>query len=101
VLSPYLRGRGGKGVATSLGAILAVFPLFALGLVALFGLVLWRTRWVAGASLAAAVALAVWAAFGPLPEPVLLGRLWGLAVALVIIARHHGNIRWWLRQRRG
>jgi glycerol-3-phosphate acyltransferase PlsY len=101
VLSPYLRGRGGKGVATSLGAILAVFPLFALGLVALFGLVLWRTRWVAGASLAAAVALAVWSAFGPLPEPVLLGRLWGLAVALVIIARHHGNIRWWLRQRRG
>ena len=29
VLSPFLRGRGGKGVATSLGAILAVFPWFA------------------------------------------------------------------------
>src|SRR6476620_11900012 len=37
VLSPYLRGRGGKGVATSLGAILAVFPLLAVGLVVLFG----------------------------------------------------------------
>ena len=48
VLSPYLRGRGGKGVATSLGAILAVFPAFALALVVLFGLIVWRTRWVAG-----------------------------------------------------
>src|SRR3954468_4641445 len=100
VLSPYLHGRGGKGVATSLGAILAVFPLLAVGLVALFGLILWRTRWVAGASLAAAVALALWAVFGPLPEPVLLGRLWGLAVALLIVARHERNIRGWLRQRR-
>lgn len=99
VLSPYLRGRGGKGVATSLGAILAVFPAFALALVVLFGLIVWRTRWVAGASLSAAVALALWAAFGPLPEPVGLGRFWGLAVALLIIARHQRNIRLWLRQR--
>ena len=66
----------------------------------LFGLILWRTRWVAGASLSAAVALALWALFGPLPEPVLLGRLWGLAVALLIVARHEPNIRGWLRQRR-
>jgi glycerol-3-phosphate acyltransferase PlsY len=100
VLSPYLRGRGGKGVATSLGAILAVFPVFALTLMVLFGLILWRTRWVAGASLTAAVALALWSGFGPLPEPVLLGRLWGLAVALLIIARHQRNIRAWRLQRR-
>ena len=93
-------GRGGKGVATSLGAILAVFPLLAVGLVVLFGLILWRTRWVAGASLSAAGALAVWALFGPLPEPVLVGRLWGLAVALLIVARHEPNIRAWVRQRR-
>ena len=32
VLSPFLRGRGGKGVATSMGAVLAVFPWFALGM---------------------------------------------------------------------
>jgi len=54
VLSPYLRGRGGKGVATSMGAALAVFPWFALGMFLVFGLILWRTRWVAGASLVAA-----------------------------------------------
>ena len=87
-------------MATSLGAILAVFPLLAVGLMVLFGLILWRTRWVAGASLSAAAALALWALFGPLPEPVLLGRLWGLAVALLIVARHEPNIRGWLRQRR-
>ena len=33
VTSPLLRGRGGKGVATSLGAILAVQPMWACGLV--------------------------------------------------------------------
>ena len=54
----------------------------------------------AGASLTAAVALALWAGFGPLPEPVLLGRLWGLAVALLIITRHQRNIRAWRLQRR-
>ena len=93
VLSPYLRGRGGKGVATSLGAILAVFPAFARGA---GGAV--RADRVAdplgrgGVALGGGGAGAV-GAFGPLPEPVLLGRLWGLAVALLIVARHEPNIR--------
>ncbi|MBP8882416.1 MAG: glycerol-3-phosphate acyltransferase, partial [Dermatophilaceae bacterium] len=30
IFSPFLRGRGGKGVATALGAVLAVHPLGAL-----------------------------------------------------------------------
>jgi len=96
VLSPFLRGRGGKGVATSLGAVLAVFPWFAVAMLVVFGLILWLTRWVAGASLAAAGLLALWAILGPLPEPVATGRLWGIAMALLVIARHHRNIRAWL-----
>lgn len=105
VLSPFLRGRGGKGVATSMGAILAVFPWFGLGILLVFGLMLWRTRWVAGSSLAAAMLLVLYAGFAPsggllgLPEPVTAGRLWGVCIALLVIIRHHGNIRAWVQRR--
>jgi acyl phosphate:glycerol-3-phosphate acyltransferase len=99
VLSPFLRGRGGKGVATSLGAILAVFPWFALGMLIAFGLILWRTRWVAGSSVAAALLLMLYAGFAPLPDPVVAGRLWGICIALLVIVRHYDNIRRWAIRR--
>ena len=97
VLSPFLRGRGGKGVATSMGAVLAVFSWFAMVMVLVFGLVLWRTRSVAGSSIVAAGLLGLYSGFAPLPEPVAPGRLWGIGIALLVIARHHGNIRRWVR----
>jgi glycerol-3-phosphate acyltransferase PlsY len=99
VLSPFLRGRGGKGVATSLGAILAVFPWFALGMLVFFALMLWRTRWVAGSSLAAAGLLMLYAGLAPLPDPVVVGRVWGMCIALLVIIRHHDNIRRWFQRR--
>jgi glycerol-3-phosphate acyltransferase PlsY len=99
VLSPFLRGRGGKGVATSLGAMLAVFPLFALALVVVFGLMLWRTRWVAGCSIAAAALLGLYAGLAPLPDPVDVGRMWGICIALLVLIRHQSNIRGWVRRR--
>jgi glycerol-3-phosphate acyltransferase PlsY len=99
VLSPFLRGRGGKGVATSLGAILAVFPWFALGMLVVFALMLWWTRWVAGSSIVAAGLLALYAGLAPLPAPVASGRLWGICIALLVVVRHYGNIRGWVHRR--
>lgn len=99
ILSPFLRGRGGKGVATSLGAILAVFPWFGVGMLLVFGLLLWRTRWVAGSSMAAAGLLALYAGVAPLPDPVAVGRGWGVCIALLVIIRHHGNVRAWVHRR--
>jgi acyl phosphate:glycerol-3-phosphate acyltransferase len=99
VLSPFLHGRGGKGVATSMGAVLAVFPWFAVGVLVVFGLMLWRTRWVAGSSMAAAGVLMLYAVWAPLPEPVATGRLWGICIALLVIVRHQGNIRAWVHRR--
>ncbi len=99
VLTPFLRGRGGKGVATSLGAVIVVFPWFALVMLAVFGLMLWLTRWVAGSSLVAAAMLGLYAGFAPLPEPVAAGRLWGICLALLVIGRHHRNIRGWVQRR--
>lgn len=99
VLSPFLRGRGGKGVATSLGAILAAFPLFALGMLIVFALLLWRSRWVAGSSIAAALLLMLYAAMAPLPDPVAAGRAWGICIAALVIVRHYDNIRRWVSRR--
>jgi len=99
VLSPFLHGRGGKGVATSLGATLAVLPWFALGMLVVFALMLWRTRWVAGSSIAAAALLGVYAGLAPLPDPVAAGRVWGICIALLVIVRHHDNICGWVRRR--
>lgn len=38
ITSPYLKGRGGKGVATTLGAILGVQPLLAVPVLIAFGI---------------------------------------------------------------
>lgn len=60
MFSPWIGFRGGKGVATGLGALLGVFPLLtwpALGAVAIWLLVARVSRYVSLASCAAALAL--------------------------------------------
>lgn len=96
VFSFYLRGRGGKGVATGLGVVLGVFPYFTWpGLVALglWIVVTLASRYVSlGSITAAAGFLPLFLAFN---WPV--GQLWPLAVfaavmAALILARHRVNI---------
>src|SRR5262249_8570922 len=54
---PWLKFKGGKGVATSAGALLALAPLATLIGVALWVIVFWMTRYVSLASIIAAFAL--------------------------------------------
>jgi glycerol-3-phosphate acyltransferase PlsY len=103
IWSPFLRGQGGKGVATSLGAILAVQPWFGLGMVVVFGLLVWRMRWVAGASVSACLLLLLlgvltWA--GLLPFGSRETGAWCVVLALVVIYRHRRNIELWVSARR-
>ncbi len=95
VSSPFLRGRGGKGVATAAGAVLGSHPLWAPVVVLVWLLVLLAGRWIALASIAAAVALPVVAVV--LAEDV----SWALLLAVVIVVRHRPNVARRLAARRG
>ena len=85
VTSPFLRGRGGKGVATALGAVLGVHPLWALVVLLVWVLVVAASRWVALASVLAAVSVLVVSAI--VGEDV----LWATALAAIVALRHQTN----------
>lgn len=91
----WLKGRGGKGIATSTGALLAVAPL-AVGV----ALVVWYatlklSRYVSLASMVAGLAvpvtLAVMMARSGVWNGILL--VFGLALAVLAIVRHKANIQ--------
>ena len=104
VFSPFLGGRGGKGVACAVGAVLAVQPWVALGAVVAF-LVVWAV--VSYVGRAAVVVTGLLLLFGvagglgllPWLEPVV--GWWLVALSALVLWRHRRNIRaWWVRQRR-
>ena len=85
----WLGFRGGKGVATAAGVMAALTPLVALIVVASFVVIVLLTRYVSLASILAAVAaglVAFW--LGHFQA----GELY-LALALLIVLKHAGNIR--------
>lgn len=102
--SPYLRGRGGKGVATTLGVLLAVHPWYAAALLAVFLIVVAVSRWVALGSLSAAAGLVivgVIAATGRLPGAWgLPTAVWAITLGSLILLRHRRNIIARIRRRR-
>ena len=95
VSSPFLRGRGGKGVATTAGAVLGSQPLWAPVLLVVWLAVLAARRWIALASMSAALSLLVVAVV--LRED----RVWAAGLALVVLVRHRANVVTALALRRG
>jgi glycerol-3-phosphate acyltransferase PlsY len=92
--SPWLRGHGGKGVATSFGAILGVEPLWGLVGLGAFLVVFALTRWVALASVLAALWVVVcaterWSRDGDLAAGQLL--VWAGVLAVIVLVRHRRN----------
>ena len=97
VTSPILRGRGGRGVATSLGAVIAVQPWWAFAAVLGFCLTLAVTRWVALASMVAGVVLIAAALLAADSTAELV---WAVFLVGVVEVRHVPNIVLWVRARR-
>ncbi|GGK16725.1 glycerol-3-phosphate acyltransferase 1 [Deinococcus malanensis] len=87
--SPFLRFRGGKGVASSFGTIAAIDPVVGAGAFVLGLGCMWLTRFVSAGSILGAVNAAVVA--------IALGRpLWLMAVMVVLAAlliwQHRDNV---------
>ncbi len=83
--------RGGKGVATLFGMILAIQPLVAACCVGVFLLVLYLTRFVSLSSILSSIAFAVFILF-IFNDDVTLYRIFSVAVALMVILTHQKNI---------
>jgi len=82
--------KGGKGVATAAGALVAINPLLAAATLLSFAIILFFSRYVSLASIVAA-------AFAPFYQAL----IWGLEpqllalvlMCLLLVWRHEGNIR--------
>lgn len=92
----YLNFKGGKGISTAAGAILALNPPALVSAAAVWGLVFFASRYVSLASIAAAVAIAVFCVVYTIagvwtatrPEIVLF-----FLLAILAITKHASNIR--------
>lgn len=86
----YIGFKGGKGVATGCGIFMALSPLtVTLGLT-LFGLILWRTRYVSLASVCAAVAIPILNYFIEHDIPIFLASIF---LSGMVVFRHRENIK--------
>ena len=83
--------RGGKGVATLLGMVLAIQPVIAVSCIGIFVLVLFLTRYVSLSSILAAVALPI-CVLWIWNEHEIFYRAFALLVALLVIVTHQKNI---------
>jgi glycerol-3-phosphate acyltransferase PlsY len=91
VFPVWLRFKGGKGIATALGAFLALVPLVALSSLALFIVIVLATRYVSLGSIAAAVSIPLFTLL-LVPHHTAALLLGESAISLVTIARHRANI---------
>ena len=90
MFSPYVRFRGGKGVATTAGVFLALAPLAVLISLAIWGATLWISGYVSVASLTVAVLFPLWVRLTAPGEPYTLGA--AIVLALLLVYAHRGNI---------
>jgi glycerol-3-phosphate acyltransferase PlsY len=92
MFSIWLKFRGGKGVATGLGSFVVLAPKAVLAMICVFLVLVLAFRYVSLASIAAVGLFPVLACFldgyrNP-PQLAVMG-----TAAILIIARHHENIR--------
>lgn len=83
--------RGGKGIATLFGMILAIQPLVAVSLVGVFVLMLFLTRYVSLSSICASITFPL-LIFFIFNAPELSYKLFAISTALLVVLTHHKNI---------
>lgn len=88
--SPWMKFRGGKGVATSFGVFVVADPLAALVAVGVFALLYAAFRVVSISSMLGSIAVVATAALAGRPAETIA--LAGAVTALIVV-RHHENLR--------
>ena len=88
-LTVFMRFRGGKGVATAFGMMIALVPCPALAAFAVFAVTVWISHYISLGSILAAATLgaSVWIA----PAPALV-RWIVTAIAVFVVVKHRSNI---------
>lgn len=87
----YANFKGGKGVATLFGMILAIQPIIAISCVGVFLVVLFLTRYVSLSSMLGAVMLPI-CVLWIWNDDVVLYRVFAILVAAMVILTHQKNI---------
>jgi glycerol-3-phosphate acyltransferase PlsY len=87
--SVFLGFRGGKGVATGLGALLNIVPLAVLPAALVWLVVTISFRYVSLGSILAAACVPLGALLLGAPPPFVIA---AFAVGAIVVARHHANI---------
>lgn len=88
--SPFLKGKGGKGVATTIGVLLGAEPLWLIPVLVTFAIVFVLGKRTGIASVAGALALIVTALIDRNDTEM---TIFGVLVGLLVIVRHQRNIR--------
>jgi glycerol-3-phosphate acyltransferase PlsY len=87
----YANFKGGKGVATLFGMLLAIQPIIAVSCVGVFLLVLFLTRYVSLSSILGAVMLPI-CVLWIWNDDVVLYRVFAILVAAMVVLTHQKNI---------
>lgn len=88
----YVNFKGGKGVATLLGMVLAIHPELALLCITIFILTLIASQYVSLSSILATLAFPVLLLLGVFGKPEVLLVIFGFAMFLMVVFTHQKNI---------
>ncbi len=88
--TPFLKLRGGKGVATSAGVFGAIFPVPTIIALIVFAGVVWRTNRISPGSIAAAIVLPLAACFTDKP---LIIKVIACVIGAIVVYKHIPNIK--------
>ncbi|MGA0854556.1 MAG: glycerol-3-phosphate acyltransferase, partial [Luteolibacter sp.] len=98
--SPWVNFKGGKGIATSGGVLIALMPFAVIILLAIWGLLFITTRYVSIASVGAALSLPLLTLYGSWKHGRIQDGTWNkpllafaIVIAILAVWKHRVNFR--------
>lgn len=91
-LTPYMKFKGGKGVATAFGMLMALLTVPVLIAFAVFVVTVWLSHYISLGSCLAALTIAVLVWFYPDPDATLPCRILVTILGIFVIYKHKSNI---------